>query len=410
VELLPVFAHNSEKVLTICRKEGIEFARAQPGASGFVLYMLLDMAWSVEGLLDDFGDPKAVVGPADLYKSNADTVLLLKDNQRRCYWYDEPLDLHLWVSHYGEAPINRGRLRWEIRAAEDVVASDECNVSIENGYVGTVYQQSVGLPGHNDASMFTLRAELSDADGRLINTNDWSLWSFPRRSVDDLRSLGERVAATHVPESWWQRYSWHRPLSPEEPIDENTDLVFVGATLTRAVQRYLAGGGRVVVLSNGSLPEVRQTYGDLYRTVPWNTGMEGNSGTVIRNHPALAGFPCSDICDLQFVHLIKGTWPLDLDIWRPLAIDPIVRCIDHYRQGRQKAYLYEVQVGDGRLLATSFDVFTSFDETHPETLFLVDMLMRYALSDAFAPQARIEPSIFDRVLRAWDQRLVDITG
>jgi hypothetical protein len=212
------------------------------------------------------------------------------------------------------------------------------------------------------------------------------------------------VACRHLPAGWRQRYPWQQQLAAGSPIEPDIDLLVTAGPIDEPLQRYLAQGGKVLALSTGSLPEVRQRYCDLFRTVPWNTGTQGNSGTVIRAHPALDGFPCGDLCDLQFAHLIKGTWPLDLNVWRPTCIDPIIRSIDHYRQGRWKAYIYETRVGQGSLLATSLDLLNRFDSEHPEAIHLADGLLRYAQSSTFTPQPTIEPARFAAVLEAWTHR------
>ena len=404
--LLRAFARNSEKVLAICRKEGIEFARKQPGASGFVMYMLLDMTWSVEGLLDDFGDPKEAVGPGDFYRSNADSVILLNENSRRCFWCGEEFDLDLWVSHYGEQPIDRGRLTWEISAGNEIVASDVRTVQMACGRVESVFRKSISLPISSVASEYVLHAELARADGKLINANAWSLWGFPR--ITGGCSSDPMIFTQGVPSGWAQRYPSHSELQPGAAVPSAADLVIIGSALTDEIREYLVGGGRVIAFSDGAFPEVRQRYCDLYRTIPWNTGNEGNSGTLVnKDHRALIGFPCGDYCDLQFVHLIKGAWPLDLDVWRPMVVEPIIRCIDHYRQGRHKAYLYEIGVGNGRLLVTSLNVANTFDEGHPETLSLVDGLIAYTSSDEFLPDAKIDISVFDRVLESRQESSVD---
>jgi hypothetical protein len=387
--LLPTFVQNSETALAICRKEGIEFARLQPAASGFVLYMLLDMTWSVEGLLDDLGDPKDVA-PADLLRSTADTVILFNDHHRRCYRYGKEIDLDLWISHYGAQPIKQGRLAWQIAVGDQAVLRGERVVRCPCGSVASGCRESIALPEQAAAAQFTLSAKLVDeATGQVVNVNRWLLWGFPAAKRVDLG--GQKVRIDRPLPGWKVTYPAMDVLPADQSIRDELDLLVVTQAFTEPMIQYLAAGGRAIVFSKGAFPEVQLKYCDLYRTIPWNTGTSGNSGTVIVPHRALAGFPHDSHCDLQFVHLIKGAFPLDLDAWRPARIDPIVRSIGHYRRGRSKAYLFEAAVGKGRLLVTSFNVRNTYDDSHPETVFLVDELLGYALSDAFLPQARIDP-------------------
>jgi hypothetical protein len=127
---------------------------------------------------------------------------------------------------------------------------------------------------------------------------------------------------------------------------------------------------------------------NLYRS-PWcNVGFHGNMGTVIIDHPALGQLAHEGWCDLNFAHLIHGAYPILLEDFHPECIEPIIRSVGHYRTMVDKAYLFEMAVGQGALLATSLK-FDKTYETHPETRYLAECLLSYAAGDVFKPERRV---------------------
>ena len=55
----------------------------------------------------------------------------------------------------------------------------------------------------------------------------------------------------------------------------------------------------------------------------------------------------------------------------------------------EKAYLFEVAVGKGRLFTSGFNIQRSLEQHDPAGLFLLDQLIRYGLSAEFAPRATL---------------------
>ena len=134
------------------------------------------------------------------------------------------------------------------------------------------------------------------------------------------------------------------------------------------------------------------TFHTAYRTIPWNAG-PGNSGTVIANHPALDSFPHDNFCDLQFVYLIRDALPMEFTPLKPYGVRPIVRGIDWYRTNRDNAYLVEFSVGQGKVLATSFNILPRMKD-HLEVRDFMSRLVNYALGDQFRPSAKVPAAEF----------------
>jgi hypothetical protein len=121
----------------------------------------------------------------------------------------------------------------------------------------------------------------------------------------------------------------------------------------------------------------------------------GALGTMVRDHPALQGFPHEGFCDLQFFSLMDGAVPLPLDKWAR-GFAPVIGGIrttagflSKSKDLSRVGYVFEAKVGEGRLLVTSLRLREHFDEAYPEAIDLFDRLLRYATGGDFAPPVQI---------------------
>lgn len=240
------------------------------------------------------------------------------------------------------------------------------------------------------ASELLIETSLRDAAGGTINRNQWQIWALPQ-SRCDLRGKGAKTSLAFMQKAYPGVTALDRATPPGDAA------LFVTDAMTEEAVRYVESGGKVLLLSAGDLPAVRDPHCNLFRTVPYNTGNTGNMGTLIADHPALARFPHNGWCELQFFYLISGIWPFDLEAFQPAKIDPIVRCIGHHKTMRNKAYLFEAAMGRGALVATTFNIAGTF-ATRPETQCLVDELLQYCLSAEFKPRNELPAKFFlDRI-------------
>ena len=158
-------------------------------------------------------------------------------------------------------------------------------------------------------------------------------------------------------------------------------------TVSEELQQFMRRGGRVLLLA----PPESRGY-DLprgqgptrYRTVPYNLGTFGNMGTVIHDHPVMKSFPHEGWCDFVFEPLIQGSAPFSLEAFQGKHIKPIIRSIGHVRTMEDKAYLFEVNVGKGRLLACSLKLLDKLGR-YPAADYLLAELIRYLSGKQLAP-------------------------
>ncbi|NUQ63894.1 MAG: hypothetical protein HUU20_15560 [Pirellulales bacterium] len=388
---LPELVANSRKLKYLLRKEGLEFARTLRSCAGYHHWLIHDFNFCPEGVFDEFWQPPADLTAEEFRTYNADTVLLLDDHRQRCFAFGDGLSLPVLVSHYGPKPIEAAELAWVLKHGERTLLSGAADVSaVPCGTLHQVAEVHGAVPQLDGASELVIEARLRDATGSTINRNQWKIWAFPRTRCD-LRGKGVKTNLPDIQAAYPGAALLDKAAPPSDAA------LFVTDTFSEEAVHYVESGGRVLLLSTGDLPEVRGPHCNLFRTVPYNTGSTGTMGTRIADAPALARFPHNGWCDLQFLHLISGVWPLDLDALKPAKIDPLVRSIGHYKTMRNQAYLFEAAIGRGAIMATTFDIARTLP-ARPETQFLLDELLRYCLSDRFKPPSELGAKFFlDRI-------------
>ena len=351
---LPTYVRNSVRLQQICTKWEMELARKIPLA-GFEWWTLKDNSWAMEGITDDFTDPKPGVDIEAIRRLNSDTVLLL-ENEPRTARSGERLDLKVQVSNFGE-PI-KGNLHWELGK---VASGSIPQLAVDRYGLSDLASIAVDLPEVKLPAKYTLRLEFAGSK------NEWPIWVFPK-------------AQPH----------------PELPN------VRMSTTLSEDVISFAEKGGRVLLLSRADrtgLPErtcVKDSpdvpYPLYFAPTFWGAPDApggGNLGTVIADHPALGSFPHEGFCDLQFLSLLNGVGRADLDAL-PVKVKPIIRSITDWRIGANAAYLYEVEVGSGGMLVTTLNFEQALADKRPEAEWLLQELLNYLASDEFRPAATLD--------------------
>jgi beta-galactosidase len=398
---LPLMVANSQKLKGALRKAALEYARKTPGAAGYHHWLIHDINWCPEGVFNEFWERPESLTAEEFRTYNADTVLLLKnpmsiyEGVQACYVSGQELEAPILVSHYGAEPLAAVTLDWTVSAAGQVVLKgQETTNAIACGTCVPVGCVKGKLPAWEKAGGLTIEAVLRTRDGNLVNRNRWTIWGFPE-GMPDLRG---RDVTSNLP----FLTNACPGVGAFDPAQEpHGSGLLVTDALRDSVLRHLENGGRVLLLSAGAalsgLPDSGPRCTE-YRTIPYNSGDAGNMGTVIYAHPALAAFPHEGWCDLQFFCLVQGYSPFDLGGLRPAKLHPLVRSNGSYTQMQDKAYLFEAEIGKGKLMASSFGIAPTF-AGHPETRFLLSQLLEYCCSERFAPRDKLAPEILRALLQ-----------
>jgi hypothetical protein len=277
---------------------------------------------------------------------------------------------------------------------EEVLQQGELEVArLESGELTPAGQVELDLPVADEAYKFTLQVTLR-RQGRTINTNNWSFWAFPETPDEWQEMTPAEVPAELAAKGVFLR------LDPAKPtaIPENASLVLAGYA-DAALADYLERGGTCLLFTGGTKIENTVVYYGTrsfytcFRTIPWNAGTSGNSGSVIHAHAALDAFPHEGRCDLQFIWMVRDVLPMEFSPLRPYGVEPIIRMIDHYAANRNNAHLLEFSLGRGKVLATGLGILPQLHK-HIEARHLLYCLGTYAQSRRFQPAAKVPRTAF----------------
>jgi hypothetical protein len=385
-ELIGTYCKNSLWLQALCRKDGIEYARRNPDVEGFILWLLIDYHRASEGLLDDFWDPKNV-SPQEFLKSNGNTVIVLAKEGNRCLEMGKTASIPLAVDHYGPKVLRNCVIRWKATTGSTVADGSLPVTELKPGQLTQAGSAQVALPKAERAYKLVLDVALHRGK-EVVNTNDWSFWAFPEVREELRHATSSDDVCLRLGPASRERTPSGATLAVADSVDGN-------------LADYVEGGGRCLLLPRGTAIENTVCYYGsvsfyrLFRTIPWNAGNSGNSGTVISPHPALEAFPHDGMCDFQFVSMIKGILPMEFSPLRRYGVTPIIRGIDHYMANRNNAYMLEFKVGKGKVLVTSLAVLEKRDE-HIEARYLLKCLLDYVQGSRFAPTADVPKDEFLR--------------
>jgi hypothetical protein len=254
---------------------------------------------------------------------------------------------------------------------------------------------TIDLSSVRKATRFTLAVSLHDQD-EVVTTNDWSFWVFPE-VPEEWRRLSADASERRVGE---QDIFIRLGPSSSSAVPDDASLILADA-VDETLADYIEAGGRCLLMVKNAAIENRNvyygttTFYNVFRTIPWNAGTSGNSGTVITPHPSLLAFPHDDMCDLQFVWLFRDALPMEYEPLRSYGVEPIIRLIDHYAANRNNAHLLEFKVGKGRVLATTLNILPNVDK-RIEARYLLRCLTEYVAGQEFAPKASVPRAEFLR--------------
>ncbi len=391
-QLIPTYRRNSLWLQALCRKDGIEYTRRCPHVEGYILWLLIDFGQYTEGLFDDFWSPKNV-SASEFLKSNGDTVIVLGKEGDRCLPIGGRSKIPLAVSHYGEKYLEDCSLEWGATIGASLQKGELAIARLAPGRLTPAGEVDLDLSAVGKAGAFSLEVALR-CEGRTINTNDWSFWVFPEVG-EPWRGV---ATSTETGVSWKDGTFVRLGQAGQAAIPTEASLVMADRA-DQPLADYIERGGRCVLLSSGAAIENTAVYYGTtsfyrtFRTIPWNAGTSGNSGSVIAAHPALADFPHGEYCDLQFVRLIRDVLPMEFEPLRPHGVTPIIRMIDHYAANRNNAHMLEFRVGAGKVLVTSLRVLPNVDK-RLEARYLLRCLAAYARGSSFDPSSAVPRADF----------------
>jgi hypothetical protein len=372
--LYPTIVAHSERYAQMGNKLQVEQMRQTPGIAGYAYCIFMDAYDWTCGLVDPYLVPKS---HAAAFARHNQASIVLWPHDRWCFWAGESFTVALSVSHYGDQPIQQGRVRWRLLHAETVLAAGTLeSADIDPYQVQDLPPFEVQIPASAPSAKLRLDVSLKDASQAL--QNGWDVWVFAQPEIAAAGSLIGILDPQRVCAPLLEAFPALAPVSPEQLTQAG---VVVTTTLTDEVVRYLDGGGRVLWLQ----------YGQEQSSRPYsNWPIVDYHATLLREHPALAAFPHEGWCDLQFHNLI-GSAVVDTGYFPSHRLAPIIEAfhvpfLTHHPEVlpfRRKGFLAETRVSLGRLLTTTFRFEGVGDQ--PEAQALFGSLVNYLVSASAEP-------------------------
>lgn len=360
IQNAPVYYQNSCRWMRQIIKFSMEKARRCEYVTGYDFLGASDCHWHRTGygvgLLNEFYEPKAGFTSEDVLQFNGESVLLSDGGPERNLAAGDTFCVKLSVSLFGNSRIEQGVLSWFLEDDNgNVCERGQIEVlNVPNGRITQLGMIAVTAPKvKSQGKHLKLKARLSGGDYEL--TNIWDYWVFPKQEI--------------------------------KKADKGDVLVV--RQLDEETLNFISGGGRVLLLSRGPFPGVPISY-----QIMSGGRVNGNSATVIYDHPMLRDFPHDGFCDWQFYPMIKGGGTIvfnDLE----LPFEPIVEIVSSYKLIRKQASIFELGVGKGGLLVCTLNL----NSQDPGATALYNCMLHYISSDEFTPH--------NGVSKEWMQSLIE---
>lgn len=358
IQLADSFLLASGKLQTLCYKADIEAALRTPDFGGFQLLGLNDFpgqGTALVGALDVFWEEKGYV-TAKEYSRFCNSLVPLARIPKLVLDNNETFTATIEAANFYR-PITQPKAEWTIRDASGRKLGqgsfDVARLDIGNCLpLGNI---SFNLSDIHKASQLKLEVTV---DG---HSNDWDFWVYPS-----------------------QKQVWDETLLLTDTLDQT------------ALDRLQDGGKVLFSLKKGSLNktmggEVAVGFSSIFWNTAWTNGQAPHTLGILCNpaHPALRDFPTDYYSNYQWWDAMSHSDVIHLSKLSE-DIRPLVRVIDDWVTNRSLGLLFEVKVGNGKLLVSGIDFHQDMDH-RPAARQLLFSLKQYMLSDAFQPTVSLQP-------------------
>ena len=174
----------------------------------------------------------------------------------------------------------------------------------------------------------------------------------------------------------------------------------IASELNQDVLKKLNDGGKVILVANklgNKKSSLQVSFGPLYWSLGWfPTQAIKTLGTYVRsNNPALNHFPTDDFTGMQWETISKGANSFYLDDL-PKQYQPIVQPIYDFHESRKVGSIFELKVGQGKLLVCGYDI------TNSESIVANQLkvsLVDYVMSSKFNPKQKVSETYLNNTFK-----------
>ncbi len=351
------FLMASGKLQALCYKAEVEAALRTKGMGGFQLLDLHDFpgqGTALVGVLNAFWEEKGYI-TQDEFRQFCDTTVLLASISSLVLTSADTLNAVIEVSHFGNKPIGKGAIEWEIQDTDSIILNmgeiDFDEIKVGNGIrLGKVILPIADLP-----SPAKYRFVLSLKDSEIAN--NWEFFVFP-----------DELEESHFP-----------------------GKIHFCSRLDKTAEKILDSGGIVWLDVYDTLePDLAAKTG--FTPVYWNSLCFNSQpihtmGILCKpEHSLFAEFPTDSHTNWQWWDILTEAKAMVLDSIP--QVSPVLQMIDSYHSNRKLGLIVEAKVGKGKILVSSID-FNKMMSDRPAARQLKHSIRKYMDSAAFNPEVDI---------------------
>ncbi|OHB54597.1 MAG: hypothetical protein A2Y12_09760 [Planctomycetes bacterium GWF2_42_9] len=397
-------------------KQCIESIRKSSVLQGFHMLQFADTDRyeNANGLVDCFDDIKDI-SPELFCQFNSPTVLIA-DLPKRVFHEGTKIIIPIYISHFTQVDHHNGGLHWKLKSEKEEICFEGFLDQIKLADRGTrrICRVEINLPKTSQPEHLVFACDLVSESKVHIASNSWDLWLFPNRP-ESIAGNAFTVSLNHI--NLCTRY----PQLKCKQYLKVTEQIFITDHFDERVLDQLKNGKDVLVLyridENRNKHASKEKYylpstWDRFKGVIWDRGH--NCGGLLKDHPITDNFPHDGFIDWQFYNLIEDSDKIDLDDF-PVKLEPIIEGVDkavrdrfdvgrfnlsefQYEYTMRKfAYLFELNVGSGRLVVTGMN-FKGIETDEPAVSQMFENILNYMQSEQFRPHDSLPYDEFEKYL------------
>jgi hypothetical protein len=351
-------------------KYEIESIRSHESVQGYVITGITDVHWEVNGLLDMWRNDKAY---AQQMSALQRPDLVICQLESHCFYGGDSVEIPVLISHFSTVDLRGARVRWSI----DSGAGGQFVIDkvIPPGSVAHLPSIHLQLPRVSENTTERLEIEVRLRNGNRVTDNSYDLYLLPpgtAATLGNVRVQGEGLNAL--------RAKLEKAGSGRN--GDNSETVLIVERYDESVAAYLQEGGRVLLIasSEDAFPS------DWPIKVQPRTGTEldgrwfSNFNWIRSDCPPFQSLAFSPVLGFESMRVAPEYVIRNI---APEQFDDVLSGITFGWLNNNSALLAQMQVGGGKLLATTFK-FDSYG-TDPYSTALLDALIHYALSADLQP-------------------------
>jgi len=427
LQLADEFFKASGRFAADCYKAEIETALRSRELAGFQLLDLQDFSGqgtALVGILNAFMENKGVITAKEWRQFCSDTVILA-ELLGFVYTAGEELRVGIKLALYRQSAMMSPTVVLSLFNGEEVLLTEE--IKLEDNYTNGVHQlcdMVITLPEFEIPQKLALKVSLNEKLKNRIND------SSKISSDDILDKVSDKVAEKvvenvleKVAENYSKNYSKNRLENYSENCsaygeiennyelwvypDKNLSTANKDIIITKSLEEalYNLNRGRRVILYPENLNEKNSIEGTyctdfwcypMFRSISESMGKAVPVGThglyIKKNHKLFKHFPTAAYTTPQWYELIEDS---RCCILKDSQLEPIVWTIDNFERNHKLGNLFEVRVGEGRLLVCTFNL--EKKKEHLNVKWFEYCLTEYAGSNDFEPEFAVDPEELKRI-------------